>query len=378
MNSASNHKTKVFVDAHSFDREFQGTQSFLRELYTVLTDQYDDLEIFMGAYDTNNVLKHFPRLDPAHVLSYGKNSRGILRYLVDIPRYIRQYRFHYAHFQYLCPPASRHCTYIVTSHDVLFKDYPEYFPWHYRKLRSWLFDNSFKRAAIKTTVSAYARERLSFHYKTDAKSIHIIPNGLPDIEINKAKAADHISANYGINDYLLYVSRVEPRKNHLLLLKAYLQLKLYEKNIHLVFVGKHSVNEPELTAMIAGIDRRIQSFIHWFSELDQQTTNYFYSACRLFIYPSKAEGFGIPPLEAAIHKVPVLCSNATAMADFSFFNPFTFNPADTNNFITRLNDMMEDPPNTDFLERTRLIVLEKYSPEKAAAAFYSLLKSGQP
>ena len=58
----------------------------------------------------------------------------------------------------------------------------------------------------------------------------------------------------------------------------------------------------------------------------------FYNACDLFIYPSFAEGFGIPPLEAGVMKVTVACSNATAMKDFSFFQKTLFDPNDLESF----------------------------------------------
>ena len=44
----------------------------------------------------------------------------------------------------------------------------------------------------------------------------------------------------------------------------------------------------------------------------------WYKYANLFIYPSYAEGFGIPPIEAAAAGIPVISNNATAMSDFSF------------------------------------------------------------
>ena len=46
----------------------------------------------------------------------------------------------------------------------------------------------------------------------------------------------------------------------------------------------------------------------------------------LFVYPSKCEGFGLPPLEAGALGIPVLCSNTTAMADYRFFGDGHFDP----------------------------------------------------
>lgn len=49
-----------------------------------------------------------------------------------------------------------------------------------------------------------------------------------------------------VGKYILYVSRVEPRKNHLLLLRAYVEGRFYERGYALVFIGKTSIPVPEL------------------------------------------------------------------------------------------------------------------------------------
>ncbi len=40
----------------------------------------------------------------------------------------------------------------------------------------------------------------------------------------------------------------------------------------------------------------------------------------------EAEGFGVPPLEAGVLETKILCSNATAMADYTFFEDDLFDP----------------------------------------------------
>ena len=47
-------------------------------------------------------------------------------------------------------------------------------------------------------------------------------------------------------------------------------------------------------------------------------------AAKLSIYPSFAEGFGIPPLESIACGIPTVSSNTTAMCDFYFIKEFFF------------------------------------------------------
>lgn len=374
MTTDKNHTIRLFVDAHSFDKEFQGVQSYIRELYTGLKEQYEDVELFIGAHNVHNIRSCFPWIDEAHVLPYHKYSKGILRFIIDIPRYIKRYHFHYAHFQYLCPFKVNGCRYIVTSHDVLFKDYPEYFSWLYRWLRIVLFKNSFRRAAVKTTVSAYSRDRLAYHYGVNASSIYIIPNIIADRATDKIKAAGFIKAHYGFDNFLLYVSRIEPRKNHQLFLDAYLRLRLYEQGIHLVFIGEPSAEDRTFERSVVKLDLSARPYVHLLGKVDQQSMEYFYDSCKLFVYPSRAEGFGIPPLEAAVHRVPVLCSNSTAMSEFNFFAPHLFDPGNLLSLTNKINGMLNNTPSETFLSNVKRSVLETYNRQKIVASFYSLIK----
>ena len=77
-------KIKLLVDAHVFDREYQGAQTFIRELYTQLLANHPDLEIYFGAYDTANISTIFPDVPKANILPYKKRRIGLLRYLFGL------------------------------------------------------------------------------------------------------------------------------------------------------------------------------------------------------------------------------------------------------------------------------------------------------
>ncbi len=368
----------LFVDAHVFDREFQGAQTFLRELYTQLMADHPELDIYFGARNVQHIQAVFPQLPPSHILPYQKTSAGLLRYIFDIPGYIRQYRFDYAHFQYISPRNTADCRYIVTLHDVLFNDFKTAFSPFFRLSRDLLFGRSIKQAQIKTTVSAYSRQRICSHYNIPAQHLHVIPNGTSDgfseQQSSRQDAADLIYEKFGISNYILYVSRIEPRKNQLLLLQKYLRLRLYRRGIALVFIGKESVQVPALTQLIAGLNSEQKHYFHWLPQVTQADLAAFYRACRLFVYPSRAEGFGIPPLEAAACQAPVLCSSATAMEDFSFFAPYTFNPDNEIEFEQKLSDIIDAPPDDTFTQSVAQHIHKHYNWKHSSELFYSLLQ----
>jgi glycosyltransferase involved in cell wall biosynthesis len=372
---------KIFVDAHAFDSGYQGTQTFIRELYTGLIDTHPELDIYWGAYHTDRIQAAFPSVNPQNILPYKKSGGGIGRFLSDIPSYLKKHRFDFAHFQYLAPLQQSTCRYIVTLHDVLFNTFPADFSFAYRASRNLLFGKSIKNAAIKTTVSAYSKQHIASSYNIAASRIHVIPNGVNNafaqLGYSKASAAQTVYENFNVQNFVLYVSRIESRKNHALLLKKHISLGLFERGIALVFIGAQSVNVEALQGLIKSLSPQQKTLFFWFPQVNQADLAAFYTACRLFVYPSKAEGFGIPPLEAAVCGAPVLCSSATAMSSFNFFEPYTFNPENEGEFEQKFLQMINNPPAANYLDNIAATVSGKYQWQHSSELFYNLLQTDE-
>src|SRR5579862_5087385 len=376
-------KIKLFVDAHVFDKEFQGTQTFIRGLYKALVEKYAaELDIYFGVCDVDRFAAILPFISPSRILPYKKRSANFLRLVTDIPCYIRNHRFDFAHFQNISMQKTGSCQTIITLHDIIFNDFPNDFPLIYRKARNVLFRRSIHRAAIKTSVSTYSRDRIAERYNILPQHIHVVPNAandmLPHCSLSKKEAALQIREKFGIENFVLCVSRIEPRKNHLLLLEKYLKLELFKKNIPLVFVGKKSLDVVTLSRCLNDLTEEQKKMVHWYQQVSREDLTVLYKACMLFVYPSKAEGFGIPPLEAITCGAPVLCSNVSAMKDYYFFQPYMFDPGDEKDFETKLNDTIHNLPDENFIMRAADQASHNYSWQHSADIFYNLLKSRKP
>jgi glycosyltransferase involved in cell wall biosynthesis len=368
---------RILVDAHAVTAGFQGAQTFIKGLYSGLRQIGANVDIYIAGTGLGELQAAFPFADKQHIILFKKRKPAILRYWIDFPALLKRMHFDFVHFQYISPFAKHGCRFIVTTHDVLFNDYPNYFPWWYRTSRNLLFRRSIRRADVKTTVSAYSRKSISRHYGISEEDITVLPNAIGD-RFGKpygwGPLVVEIERQFALENFILYVSRIEPRKNQLLLLKTWLRLELWKQQVPLVFVGGESIAVPALHRLVDSLTAEQRKHVHFFNNIGKSALEELYKHCRLFVYPSAAEGFGIPPLEAAAFKVPVLCSNTTAMADFTFFEPYMFNPADEAGFAAQLTAMLASPPDAAFLERTEATVREKYCWKNTAAIFYKLLK----
>jgi glycosyltransferase involved in cell wall biosynthesis len=356
-------KIKILVDAHIFDHSYQGTATYIKGLYNSLVKQ-DQIEIVLCACDTDNLKVHFP--NPKFKFLKLQTHSKFKRLAIEYPQIIRKGDFDFAHFQYIVPLFKK-CKTINTIHDLLFLEYPQYFPWSYRFTKGILFKYSAKKSDVILTVSEYSKKSLTKYFNLKTEDVIVTPNAITNETLNTQK-------NLNKEKFILYVSRFEPRKNHIALLQAFLNLRLYEKGYNLVFIGskKEKIEEEAFNNLISLIPAEIKQFVLFLEKLNDEELNNYYKQATAFVFPSLAEGFGIPPLEAAINNCKVLCSNSTAMEDFSFFK-YQFDPNDSIEFELKLNQLLKDDdyPYQEIKEN----IQKKYNWDIIAKNYFEELKT---
>lgn len=353
----------LLVDAHVFDGKFQGTRTYLEGLYTHMT-HHKDIDFYFSAHNENGLRQIFGEADNIHYVHLESES-SIKRLAFEFPRLVRENKIDYAHFQYISP-LIKSCREIVTIHDLLFLDFPQYFPVSFKIKNKFLFERSTKRADVLLTVSEFSKDAIVRHFNIPKDKIHITYNSILPIEHIEDV---NLKELYGLEKYILTVSRIEPRKNHLSLLKAFVDLGLKGKGYKLVMVGSKDLQYTE--------------FFDYYNHLDEETKNIIlflqvpfshlvalYRQCNLFVFPSFAEGFGIPPIEAIAYGSPLLCSNATAMEEFALPDEISFDPNDLDDLKRKIIKQLDSPMNPI---KYRDSILSIYNWQKIADAYYEVL-----
>jgi glycosyltransferase involved in cell wall biosynthesis len=316
-------KIKIFVDCHVFDNSFQGTRTYIQGLYLELIKDKDK-HFYLAANDINELQEIFGNFENVTFLKY-HSKNAFVRLVFEVPWFVYKNKIDFAHFQYRVSPLKL-CKYIVTTHDVLFEDFPQDFP-KLNRLESFLF---YKYSALISdiifTVSEYSKTRIEKHL--NAKNVVVMPNGVADEffkKYDKNEVQKNVLSQFGVADYVIYISRWEPRKNHHLILKAFINLNLFE-NYKLVFIGNDTFNNKEYELLYNRLGEDIKQKIFTYKKLEFSKMLLLLRGSKVSVYPSRAEGFGIPPLEAVAASIPTICSNQTAMSDFHFFGQFLFDP----------------------------------------------------
>jgi glycosyltransferase involved in cell wall biosynthesis len=117
----------------------------------------------------------------------------------------------------------------------------------------------------------------------------------------------------GGHPYVLAVGTIEPRKDHPTLVEAFASLRSAHPELRLVIAG------PDGWGVEAYDDavRRTgtSSAIVRLGFVSEQTKADLLAGASVFAYPSRYEGFGLPPLEAAAAGVPVVATDAGAIPE---------------------------------------------------------------
>lgn len=365
-----NSKTSIFIDCHVFDKGFEGTRSYIQGLYLELIKE-NKICFYIAASNIETVKNIFGEQENIIYLKYiSKNP--FFRLLFEIPFLIKKHKIDFAHFQYRAP-ILKMCKYIVTTHDVLFEDFPEDFPLLDRIQSFYTYKYSAKKADIVFTVSEYSRLQIKKHLKV--QNVVVIPNGIDSVffdKYDKDLIRKEIKNDFNFSNYIICVSRFEPRKNQQLLLKLYVQEKHYLKH-DLVFIGNKTFENIEFDEIYNSLSLEIKSKVKFIKGLDLPVFSKIIKGASLAVYPSRAEGFGIPPLESIAANVTTICSNVTAMSDFDFFEEYAFNPNKEQDFIRALNLGLDQE---DFSIAAKAnFVREKYNWHQVSVLFFNELNS---
>ncbi len=160
------------------------------------------------------------------------------------------------------------------------------------------------------------------------RPMRVVPEGVDPMFRQLGPTERHTEAlrRLGITTpYILSVCSLVPRKNIDGLLRAFaLMQHAAPKGCRLVLVGRSGWRAQQLHALVQALG--LESKVCFTGYLPDADLVQLYNQASLFVYPSKYEGFGLPPLEAMACGVPVVTSNRSATAEVAQDAAILINP----------------------------------------------------
>ncbi len=199
------------------------------------------------------------------------------------------------------PP--RHTAQILTLHDLNFLKEKNKV-----KAKRYLhrLQKNVNQAAVLTTISEFSKGEIEQNLQLHGKKIHVIHNGIQDI------AGIQKQPPLGISNsaFLFTLGIFNAKKNFHSLLPMMLELPNYK----LIIAGDNeTAYGSDIKRIISELGLEKQVIL--LGKISEQEKQWLYAKCEAMVFPSIAEGFGMPVIEAMQHGKLVICSTYSALPE---------------------------------------------------------------
>lgn len=215
----------------------------------------------------------------------------------------------------VCKPARK---VVVTIHDVISS-------W----LSEELLDRPFNKKIIYTlkhqhkidkivTVSEYSKKQIVKLFKVPENKLYVIPNGV-DLDLfarEKKSSKEYVRKRFCIDKpFIFHVSSLRKVKNIDSILFVAKVIVETNRDLHIVLAGgfEHTKGWVEKRVRKLGIGEKV----HLLGSVSNHDLICLYNSAEMFLFPSLAEGFGVPVLEAMACGCPVVASDIPPFREFA-------------------------------------------------------------
>jgi glycosyltransferase involved in cell wall biosynthesis len=214
------------------------------------------------------------------------------------------------------PPLGYGGRIVITIHDLAFLIYPHFLTQDAARYYGQI-DRAVSRADHIIAVSQSTKNDLVRMLGVSEDKISVIyeaadPRMAP---MPREEALQRVQALYGVpDDFILFVSTIEPRKNVGGLLRAYRRLRDdYKLTPALVLAGSPGWLSDDVHDIVAKLD--LKQHTYFLGRVQSSDLPSLYNAAQCLVHPAFYEGFGLTPLEAMACGTPTIVSNVSSLPE---------------------------------------------------------------
>jgi glycosyltransferase involved in cell wall biosynthesis len=216
---------------------------------------------------------------------------------------------------------------VATFHD-LFILTAEYSTQEFRERFARQARQAAERSDLIIAVSRFTAGQVRELLGVENSRIRVIPHGVRPARVPSAASRDNMILNVGA---------IQKRKNIPRLVRAFEQVP---PGWRLVLAGSAGFGAEDILREIEASPRRADIEVRGY--VPTLELELLYARAAIFAFPSLDEGFGMPVLEAMAHRVPVVTSNRSALAEVAGGAALQVDPTETDAIAGALNRLIAD------------------------------------
>ena len=268
--------------------------------------------------------------------------------------------------QFIHPVGKLKIPLVYVVHDVSFINFPECHRKGKKTLFKLFFKDTLQKADCIVCDSHYTENELQKNFPVNHDKISVIYGAADECfrPISNESELERVRQKYKLpQDFLLYVGTIEPRKNLDQLLQAY---HFFGDRIPfpLYIGGKVGWRSASLFKLHQSLG--LKGRVNFFGYVPDDDLPTLYNLATAFIFISKDEGFGLPPLEAMQCGTPVVISNAGSLPEITGDAALIIDPDDPQAIGETLEKICKDKELQSGLRESGLKRSSDFSWENAA------------
>jgi glycosyltransferase involved in cell wall biosynthesis len=222
----------------------------------------------------------------------------------------------------------------VVVHDVTFLAVPECVEKGNRDYLARTVPFSLKNSRNVIAVSEFSKSEMVKYYNLDPKNIYVAH---PSID------RKHFYRRSAFSDqYIFTVGNIEPRKNYVRLIDAYMSLpKSFTDKYPLVIVGAGGWNNKDIRDRIQAAKEKGYKIINPGRFVEDEDMPALYSGAKLYVFTPIYEGFGMSPPEAYACGTPVVASNVASVPESAGKAAVYVDPYDVKDIAAKIEDTVK-------------------------------------
>lgn len=270
-------------------------------------------------------------------------------------------------------PSENRPYFVVTIHDLIFIQYPEYYPLIDRTIYRQKMRSACKRADKIIATSEVTKRNIIDIFEIRPDKISVIYQDCSEIYQEQRNSVEHPDLQARTPEtFLLCVASFEKRKNHINLLKAFKQVR-DQVDYKLVLAGRPKDTYEDVVSFIE--ENNLTADVIMFDDLSDSEIKQLMDQARAFVFPSIYEGFGIPVLEALYGQNVILTSENSSMEEVAGDAGIYFDPMSVDSIADKL--LMALPSNKTFTKAWESIPerLNRMSPGRITSELYDVYRA---